>query len=233
MKTSIARIAFAATTALTLVTPALAQSADEGDGLDIIVTARRTEERLQDVPISITVFNEEQLANRNVVNGADLATYTPSLQANSRFGPETATFAIRGFTQENFTSPSVATYFADVIGPRANGGTPGGNGAGVGQFFDLQNVQVLKGPQGTLFGRNTTGGAVLIVPQRPKDEFGGWLEGSAGNYDMVKLQGVLNVPLADTFKVRLGFERQLHPWPRRQLSVSAGYTSARSLHSAC
>ena len=208
MKTSIARIAFAATTALTLVTPAFAQGADDGEGADIIVTARRTEERLQDVPISITVFNEEQLANRNVVNGADLATYTPSLQANSRFGPETATFAIRGFTQENFTSPSVATYFADVIGPRANGGTPGGNGAGVGQFFDLQNVQVLKGPQGTLFGRNTTGGAVLIVPQRPKDELGGWLEGSVGNYDMVKLQGVLNVPLADTFKVRLGFERQ-------------------------
>jgi iron complex outermembrane receptor protein len=102
----------------------------------------------------------------------------------------------------------VGVYFADVIGPRANGGTLGGNGAGVGQYFDLQNVQVLKGPQGTLFGRNTTGGAVLIVPQRPKDEFGGYVEGSYGNYDMYRLQGVLNAPLSDTFKVRLGFERQ-------------------------
>ena len=162
----------------------------------------------RDVPISITVYNQQQLANRNVVSGNDLATYTPSLSANSRFGAETAAFAIRGFTQENFTSPSVATYFADVIGPRANGGTTGGNGAGVGQFFDLQNVQVLKGPQGTLFGRNTTGGAVLIVPQRPKDEWGGYLEGSYGNFDMYRVQGVLNLPLADTFKVRLGFERQ-------------------------
>jgi iron complex outermembrane receptor protein len=200
------RFVLAASTALGGAVPALAQSDDFGG--DIIVTARRTEERLQDVPISMTVFNQEQVAARNIVSGNDLATYTPSLSANSRFGPETAAFAIRGFTQENFTSPSVGTYFADVIGPRANGGTAGGNGAGVGQFFDLQNVQVLKGPQGTLFGRNTTGGAVLIVPQKPTDELGGYIEGSYGNFDMYRLQGVLNVPLADTFKVRLGFERQ-------------------------
>ena len=212
MKRSLTRLAFACTTALTLAAPALAQGApDEDDaniGTDIVVTARRVEERLQDVPISMTVFNQEQLSNRNVVSGTDLATYTPSLSANSRFGPETAAFAIRGFVQENFTSPSVATYFADVIGPRANGGTAGGNGAGVGQYFDLQNIQVLKGPQGTLFGRNTTGGAVLIVPQKPTDELGGYLEGSIGNFDMYRLQGVLNVPLADTFKARIGFERQ-------------------------
>ncbi|MET0588590.1 MAG: TonB-dependent receptor [Novosphingobium sp.] len=210
MNRALTKFAFAATTALTFVTPVMAQEAQDaapaGAG-DIIVTARRTEERLQDVPISMTVYNQEQIANRNIVDGTDLAKYTPSLQANSRFGPETAMFAIRGFTQENFTSPSVGTYFADVIGPRANGGTPGGNGAGVGQLFDLQNVQVLKGPQGTLFGRNTTGGAVLIVPQRPTDEFGGYLEGSYGNYDMYRLQGVLNVPLADTFRARIGFDR--------------------------
>ncbi|MEW9853717.1 TonB-dependent receptor [Novosphingobium sp. M1R2S20] len=202
MRHTAAKLFLFATTALGSFAPAMAQ-----DGGDIVVTARRTEERLQDVPISITVFNQEQVSNRNIVSGADLATYTPSLAANSRYGAETATFAIRGFTQESFTSPSVAIYFADVIGPRAQGGTPGGNGAGVGQFFDLQNVQVLKGPQGTLFGRNTTGGAVLIVPQRPKDELGGYIEGSYGNYDMKRVQGALNVPLADTFKVRLGFDR--------------------------
>ena len=179
----------------------------QDEGGDIVVTARRTEERLQDVPISISVFNQEQISNRNIVSGADLATYTPSLSSNSRYGAETATFAIRGFTQESFTSPSVAIYFADVIGPRAQGGTPGGNGAGVGQFFDLQNVQVLKGPQGTLFGRNTTGGAVLITPQRPTDRLEGYVEGSYGNYDMYRLQGVINIPLSDTFKVRAGFDR--------------------------
>ncbi len=208
MKHAMTRIALAASTALTMVTPAFGQEAVDANAGDIVVTARRVEERLQDVPISMTVFNQEQVAARNIVSGNDLAIYTPSLSANSRFGPETAAYAIRGFTQENFTSPSVGTYFADVIGPRANGGTAGGNGAGVGQFFDIQNVQVLKGPQGTLFGRNTTGGAVLIVPQKPTDALEGYLEGSVGNYDMYRLQGVLNIPLAETFKVRLGFERQ-------------------------
>jgi iron complex outermembrane receptor protein len=203
MGTARFRLLLIASTSLVTITPAYAQTSTD----EIVVTARRVEERLQDVPISMTVFNERQLDNRNVTSGADLATYTPSLAANSRYGAEAATFALRGFVQENFTSPSVAVYFADVIGPRAQGGTPGGNGAGVGQFFDLQNVQILKGPQGTLFGRNTTGGAVLIVPQRPKDELGGYLEGSIGNYDMYRLQGVLNVPLGDAFKVRLGFER--------------------------
>ena len=207
MRNSWLRMSLVVSTACAWSLPTFAQS-DPGATGDIIVTARRTEERLQDVPISITVFNQQQLSARNVTSGADLATYTPSLSANSRFGSETASFAIRGFAQENFTSPSVAVYFADVIGPRANGGTTGGNGAGVGQYFDLQNVQVLKGPQGTLFGRNTTGGAVLIVPQKPKDELGGYFEGSYGNFDMYRLQGVLNVPLADSFRVRLGFERQ-------------------------
>ncbi|MBF7014019.1 TonB-dependent receptor [Novosphingobium resinovorum] len=198
------KLALFATTTLAGAVPAMAQDA----GGDIVVTARRTEERLQDVPISMAVFSQQQLTNKNIVSGADLATYTPSLSANSRYGSETATFAIRGFTQESFTSPSVAIYFADVVGPRAQGGTPGGNGAGVGQYFDLQNVQVLKGPQGTLFGRNTTGGAVLLVPERPTDVLEGYLEGSYGNYDMYRMQGVVNVPLSDTFKVRLGFDRQ-------------------------
>jgi iron complex outermembrane receptor protein len=73
-------------------------------------------------------------------------------------------------------------------------------------FFDLQNVQVLKGPQGTLFGRNVTGGAVLLVPRKPTDRLEGYVEGSAGNHDMWRLQGVLNVPLSDTFRMRVGFD---------------------------
>ncbi|CAN7624026.1 TonB-dependent receptor [Phenylobacterium sp. LjRoot225] len=190
--------------------PALAQDVSGQSSLDeIVVTARRIDERLQDVPISITVFNQEQLNSRNVLSGADLATYTPSLSANGRFGNNNTTFAIRGFTQELRTTASVAVYFADVVAPRGgNGGQPAGDGAGPGAFFDLQNVQVLKGPQGTLFGRNTTGGAVLLVPQKPTHEFEGYLEGSYGNYDMQRLQGVVNLPLGETARLRLGFDRQ-------------------------
>lgn len=208
MKHSSAKIGLIISTALCSSVPAMAQSAGADGSPDIIVTARRTEERLQDVPISITVLSNEQISKRNIVSGSDLATYTPSLSANSRFGAETASFAIRGFVQENFTSPSVATYFADVTGPRTQGGTAAGNGAGPGQFFDLQNVQVLKGPQGTLFGRNTTGGAVLLVPQRPTDSFEGYIEGSIGDYDMRRVTAVVNIPVAERLKVRFGVDRQ-------------------------
>ncbi|HEX8055745.1 MAG TPA: TonB-dependent receptor [Novosphingobium sp.] len=188
--------------------PAFAQSAEVvAGGSDIIVTARRQEERLQDVPISITVFSQQQISDRNIVTATDLGTYTPSLSVNQRFGPEKSSFALRGFVQENGTSASVGVYFADVVAPRVQGGTTSGNTAPTGSFMDLQNVQVLKGPQGTLFGRNTTGGAVLLVPHKPTDKLEGSVEGSAGNYDMWRLQGVLNVPLADTFKVRLAVDR--------------------------
>ena len=200
-------------------TSAVAQSADDDAALgDIIVTARRVEERLQDVPIAITVFTQDDLSRRNISNLADLGAYTPALSTNSRFGAEKTAFAIRGFTQEYKTSPSVGVYFADVVGLRANPGTAGGNGAGVGELFDLQNVQVLKGPQGTLFGRNTTGGAILLVPNRPTQEFEGYVEGSLGNYDMRRLQSVVNVPVTDDLAIRGGVD-----WQKRD-----GYLRNRS-----
>src|SRR3984893_4268385 len=130
---------------------------------EIIVTARRVEERLQDVPISISVLNQQQLENRNVVNSQDLAAYVPSLSANTNFGTDNSSFAIRGFVQDIGTAPSVGVYFADVVAPRgASNGIATGDGAGPGSFFELQNVQVLKGPQGTLFGCATTGGLVCL-----------------------------------------------------------------------
>jgi iron complex outermembrane receptor protein len=175
---------------------------------DIIVTARRVEERLQDVPISMTVFDQGQLNDRNVFSAKDLATYTPSLATNTRFGNDSSSFAIRGFSQELRTTASVGTYFADVVSPRGGGSTQGGDGAGPGNFFDLQNVQVLKGPQGTLFGRNTTGGAVLLVPKKPTDKLEGYVEGSLGNYNMRRVQGVVNAPLSGTFRVRAGVDWQ-------------------------
>ncbi|MBV1686885.1 TonB-dependent receptor plug domain-containing protein [Novosphingobium sp. G106] len=211
-------IALAATAmGVVLTTPAFAQ--DTG-GSDIVVTARRVEERLQDVPISITVFNQQQLSNRNIVNSADLATYTPSLAVNSRYGPDKAAFAIRGFSQDLNTVPTVAVYFADVVAPRLQSNIQSGNGAGVGSMFDLQNVQVLKGPQGTLFGRNTTGGAILLVPQKPTDKLEGYVEGTAGNHDQWRVQGVINIP-----------PERHYPFPRRRRSQHARRLSEQSLGS--
>ncbi|MFK4875214.1 TonB-dependent receptor [Novosphingobium sp. ZW T3_23] len=191
--------------------PALAQSESRSSPTinpgDIIVTARRTEERLQDVPISMTVYDSATIEKRNIVVASDLATYTPSLSVNTRYGAEKASFSLRGFNQDASTAPTVGVYFADVVGVRAQGGTTSGNSVGAGTFTDLQNVQVLKGPQGTLFGRNTTGGAILLVPTRPTDVLEGNIEGTIGNYDQRRLQAALNVPLAETFKVRLAVDR--------------------------
>ncbi len=194
---------FASAPAVAQQTGEKPQVQDEGSGNDIIVTARRSEERLQDVPISITVLSQQDISKRNIVSSVDLGSFVPSLAVNTRFGPEKASFAIRGFTQETKTAPSVGVYFADVIAPRGNGSTGGGNGAGVGSLMDLQNVQVLKGPQGTLFGRNTTGGAILLVPQKPTDNLEGFVEGSLGDYDLRRVQGAANLPLSDTFRVRV------------------------------
>jgi iron complex outermembrane receptor protein len=208
----------AAALGLSVVAPTFAQNAQQASApaevprqgvelTEIIVTARRVEERLQDVPISITVFNQEQLTNRNVVNSTDLANYTPSLSANTNFGAENSSFAIRGFVQDAGTPPSVGVYFADVVALRGpTQGIQAGDGAGPGYFFDLQNVQVLKGPQGTLFGRNTTGGAILFVPQKPTSTFEGYVEGSAGNFSMKRVQAAINMPFNDSIRFRLALD---------------------------
>lgn len=170
---------------------------------EVLVTAQRREQNAQDVPISMTVLDQEQVDNANIINGSDLATFTPSLQANNRFGADATTFQIRGFTQELRTTSSVGVYFAEVIAPRGANTSSSGDGAGPGDFFDLANVQVLKGPQGTLFGRNTTGGSVLLTPQKPTDELEGYVEISGGNYDMERAQFVVNVPVSDSVRFRI------------------------------
>ena len=173
---------------------------------EVTVTAQRREESAQDVAISITVFNQEQISNANMTNSNDLATYTPSMTTNTRFGPENASFSIRGFTQELRTTASVGVYFAEVVSPRGQTSQTSGDGAGPGTLFDLANVQVLKGPQGTLFGRNTTGGAVLLTPEKPSHEYGGYIEGSLGDSNAERVQGVLNIPVNDKFAMRMGFD---------------------------
>jgi len=194
----------AAATNLVLAGHAAAQNAVG----EVVVTARRVSERLQDVPISITVVDQDRLSKANISSAEDLTRAVPGLTTDSRYSSEQSTFAIRGFSQQLRTSASVGTYFADVVAPRgSNLALEGGDGAGPGSMFDLQNVQVLKGPQGTLFGRNTTGGAVILTPQKPTDKFEGYVEGSYGNYDMKRVQAVVNLPLSDVARLRLGMDR--------------------------
>jgi iron complex outermembrane receptor protein len=175
---------------------------------EIVVTARRREELLQDVPISITVLNQGELDARGITNIQDMATYVPSLQADSVFGGNHSTFIIRGFSRVTGSAASVAVNFAEVPAPRGNIGQFSGDGSGPGTMFDLQNVQVLRGPQGTLFGRNTVGGVISLVPTMPSDEFEGYIQGEAGDFGMTGAQGVLNVPISDRARFRVGFDQQ-------------------------
>src|SRR6476660_2935736 len=127
----VSKVCVAVALALSPAVPTYAQNTQPGNagaqpapnqGLElteIIVTARRVEERLQDVPISITVFNQEQVSNRNLTNVQDLAIYTPSLSSNPTFGAENASLSLRGFVQDTGTAPTVGTYFADVPVGRA------------------------------------------------------------------------------------------------------------------
>lgn len=190
--------------------------ADDGFA-DIVVTARRREERLQDVPVAITALSGDELAERGVVSTEALRQTAPALNIYQNNRQE-AGFYIRGQGPgivgggaRNFTS--VATYFAEV--PTTI--------AGSGVFYDLANVQVLKGPQGTLFGRNTTGGAVLFEPNRPTFDLEGSIKGSYGNYDYHEVEAILNVPIIDdrialrfagSYSRRKGFTRSIYTGQR-------------------
>lgn len=172
-----------------------------GNALDeIVVTARRRAESQQSVPVSVTAISGEALAAAGVKNVIDLQFHTPELTVVGGGGNRNqVSYAMRGQTQAyGGALPGVASYFADM--PIISQASP--------PFLDLQNVQVLKGPQGTLFGRNTTGGAVLFVPQRPTSDFGGYAMVKAGNYNLRHAEGALNVPIiSDVLAVRIAGQR--------------------------
>ncbi|WP_260583060.1 TonB-dependent receptor [Sphingopyxis sp. PET50] len=170
-----------------------AQADAAGGGIEeIIVTARRVDERAQQVPIAITAFSQDNLREKGVNNGTDLQNYTPSLSVVGDVARNQETYSIRGMGgstgQGTGSGPGVVGYFAEV--PTSV--------SGPGNFYDLASLQVLKGPQGTLFGRNTTGGAVLLEPVRPKmGVVEGYADLTLGNYDRRSGQAALNIPLVD------------------------------------
>lgn len=166
---------------------------------DIVVTARRREERLQDVPVAITALEGQSLTAANVFQVQDIQQKVPGLtMMASAFGSNVLQVAIRGQRQYDpyiTKDPAVAVYFADVVQNRPQGLNSG--------LFDIESVQVLKGPQGTLFGRNTTGGAMIITPVAPSKDFGGYVTAGYGNYNAWRVEGAINLPLADWAQIRV------------------------------
>jgi len=167
---------------------------------EIVVTARRRDESLQSVPISVSVLGGEALANRRITQPDQLVSQLPSIQARPNSNRRSVVlWEMRGITTSDSLlpqDPSIGYYVDEVIINR----THGSNSA----LFDIENVQALYGPQGTLFGRNTTGGAILITTRKPSDVFEGEVTGAVGNYDQRNLTAVLNVPVGEGFALRGG-----------------------------
>lgn len=200
---------FALLAGLAIISPATAQDATDEDpstgansGLtEIVVQARKVDENLQDVPVSITAFSGEDLASQSVQRVQDLANFTPGLAIRpGQSTPSAITITLRGQVQTDILAtldPSVGTYVDGVYWARATGLNSG--------FLDVSSVQILKGPQGTLFGRNTTGGALLINSNDPDlNDFSGSLTATYGRFNEREGTAVLNVPiLEDRIALRL------------------------------
>ncbi len=197
-----------ASSALGFCAPAMAQPASADHtvvaGLEtVIVTARKRAEEEQAVPIAISAYNQSDLDKLNIKTIEDLRYSAPSVYiAPTTFRQDTLNVTIRG--QRDFDSssgqsvmsfdPAAAIYMDGVYMAR-----PVGLSAGL---FDIDTVAVLKGPQGTLVGRNSTGGAILYTTREPDSSFGGYAKATLGDYGRAELQGAVNIPLTDTLFFR-------------------------------
>jgi len=188
--------------------PATAQVDDEADArrLDpVVTTAQRVEQDAQDVPISITTVSDEKLDNLKA-SGADvrfLSARVPSVIAESSFGRAFPRFYIRGYGNTDFdlnaTQP-VSLVYDDI--PYEN---PILKGYPV---FDMEAVEVLRGPQGTLFGRNTPGGIIKFDSVKPSQDFDAYVRGSYGTYNTIDLEGAVGGPITDKLSARISVLHQ-------------------------
>ncbi|MBX3484118.1 TonB-dependent receptor [Phenylobacterium sp.] len=171
-----------------------AQARGEAQLDEVVVTARRVAENLQEVPVAVTAISGEAVKERGIVSTTDVMFAAPSVQMTTTFGRLSGAFSVRGLAN------GTQTYFAEV---------PGGPTESAAPFYDIASVQVLNGPQGTLFGRANTAGAVLVEPAKPEfDRFYGSVEAAYGNLDLFRATGIVNVPvIPDMLAVRLAVHK--------------------------
>ncbi len=177
------------------------QSASSGGFDEIIVTARKREESVETTPIAISAFTGDTLDSRGAANIADVSRFVPNLSitsspAGSGSGSSSNIY-LRGVGQVDFlitTDPGVGLYIDGVYYPRAT--------ATVMDLLDLERVEVLRGPQGTLFGKNTIGGAISLISAKPSADGGGKLEFRAGKNGHFEGRAMVDVPLGDTLNSR-------------------------------
>jgi len=194
------RIALLACLTFATSNPVAVNAKDASFALEeIVVTAQKRAESLQDTPIAITAFTSAALADKGVSDISEIAKFTPSLvfDTTSPIGGVSSGAAvfIRGIGNTDFsltTDPGVGTYVDGVYVARSVGG--------VLDVLDVERIEVLRGPQGTLFGRNTIGGAINIVSRAPADEFKAAIEGTVGNDGRADLRASVDIPFSETFR---------------------------------
>jgi iron complex outermembrane receptor protein len=175
---------------------AAAQSDQSSSGAleEVTVTAQRREESLQSVPIAVSAFTANQLEERLVTSTIDLVKMVPNLFGHNNTGTSTAnTYFLRGLgstEQIAMLDPAVSTYVDDVIIPRQNANNYA--------LFDVERLEVLRGPQGTTFGRNSTGGAINVITRKPGKEFGGSVSVGGGSFSKKLFRGTVDAPFSDT-----------------------------------
>ncbi len=168
---------------------------------EIVVTARRRVENQQDVPVSVSALSGDELSFNTVQDVQDIEKSVPGIQIRT-FGARTSTAAITMRGQQSGSDVAtvdgaVGVYINDVYVAREKGLNQA--------LYDVDNVQVLRGPQGTLFGRNTTGGALLINTKLPEEDFGGYVKALTGTYARYGGEGAINIPISDTLGARVAF----------------------------
>ncbi|HAN29948.1 MAG TPA: hypothetical protein DCP75_19960, partial [Haliea salexigens] len=165
---------------------------------EVIVTATKRAESLQDIAVTVTAFTEDEIQQANIRDASDIALLTPALNINANISPFSTRIAIRGIGTpgSTFLEPSVGTFVDGVYLNRS--------GLAVSDLVDVERIEVLQGPQGTLYGKNTNAGAISITTKAPNlDAPEGHLEVTTGNYAMNRLTGALSSPISDTVAFRL------------------------------
>ncbi|TZG29563.1 TonB-dependent receptor [Sphingomonas montanisoli] len=194
-------LAQSTTTTTTTTTTAPAAEADQAEGLqDIVVTAQRREESLQKVPVAVTAVTNAQLTDLRITSIRNLSVLAPGLQIVTQGRQTVPTVAIRGINSGSTivaVDPKVGIYVDGVYIGRVVGS--------VFEVAELDRVEVLRGPQGTLFGRNATGGAISLVTAAPTGEFGVRGTVSYGNYDAKRAKVSLDLPQFGPFSVRISY----------------------------
>jgi iron complex outermembrane recepter protein len=169
---------------------------------EVVVTAQKREQRLQDVPVSITALTADQIVALKLNSGTDLQKYTPNLRISNAGNEDQPKISIRGLSQFDFnlnaSSPTGVFYDEVYISSQFLGGP---------QIYDMERIEVLRGPQGTLFGKNTTAGAVDYITRKPSfnGKADGYIGGEAGNNDYYRVEGARDFELSDTFAARVAF----------------------------